>query len=129
MVRMMWRSSVVLPDLVSPSTISNGFSAKSSSHCGQVFFALTDDDPIGAPYTGPSAAGARLVGSSRTGGAVTPGWRALIAATWSSSGAANRKCSAAMVRPATRLVGGHAPRPDGAVHRPPGHCCPARRAA
>ena len=42
--------------------------------CGQVLFALADDDPLRRRrYSAPTASGARLVGSNRTGGAAMPG--------------------------------------------------------
>ena len=99
---MMWRSSVVLPGLAVAEHHQQRVLGEVEKHRRQVLFALADDDLVGAPIERPSTSGARLVGSNRTRGAATPGWRALIAATGSvpvQLGAANRKCSAAMVNP------------------------------
>ncbi|ETB09055.1 hypothetical protein O980_20685 [Mycobacterium avium subsp. paratuberculosis 08-8281] len=72
-VRMRWRSNVVLPVLLSPNTISSGLSAKLSTTGARSSSRCPITTCSGPRYSAPTACGARLVGSSRTGGAAMPG--------------------------------------------------------
>ncbi len=109
MVRMRWRSSVVLPDFGVTEHHQQRVVREVDGDRRQVFLALTDDHALrrriqrreGRRATGRS-------GSSRTGGAVTPGYWALMRGD-----ALQRRCGEQEVlgghrQAAARLVGGHA---------------------
>lgn len=66
-VRMMWRSSVVFPDLASPNTISSGLAARSSITGARSSSRWPITSWSGPRYSSPTACGARLVGNNRTG--------------------------------------------------------------